>query len=78
LKLSEKTEEDIWYKQFNQYFIYQDNKFYSITNKRTLLNALTKKKTELKKFISDHDINFKRNFEEALIKTANYFDQIEK
>lgn len=65
------------YKEFDWYFIYYNDKVYKVSNEKSVLNILKKRKTELRKFINVNKINFKKNFEEALVKTTQYFDQIE-
>jgi hypothetical protein len=78
LKLSAKAEDNTAsYVEYDEYFIYSNNKVFPVVNERSVLNAFQTTKGELKKFIRDSKIDFKKNFEDAVIKTAEHFDQIE-
>jgi hypothetical protein len=68
---------DFSYKEFDYYFVYYNNNIYKVTNEKSLLNVFKKRKTELRKFINTRKINFKKNFEEALVSTTQYFDNLE-
>lgn len=63
------------YKQYNNYFIYNNEKIYKVNNEKAVFNVF-KRKNELRKFINSNNINFKKDFENALVKTAQYFDQL--
>jgi hypothetical protein len=77
LKQSAKAEDNTAsYVQYNTYYIYSNNKMYQVTNERSVLKVFQKRKSELKKYIYANNIDFKKDFEEAIIKTAEQFDQI--
>ncbi len=79
LVLSSKLDEnDSYYKEFDWYYIYADNKLYKVDNEKSVLNVFKERRSELKKFIAANKIKFKKNFEDALIKTSAYYDQIQK
>ncbi len=65
------------YKEFDAYFIYYNGKIDRVSSEKSVLNVFKKRKNELRKFINTNKLNFKRRFEEAIAKTAQYFDEIE-
>jgi hypothetical protein len=65
------------YREFDYYFLYYNNNVYKVTNEKSILDVFKKRKQELRKFINTNKINFKKNFEEALVSTTQYFDQLE-
>jgi hypothetical protein len=62
--------------EFNYYFIKRNNKFYSIGNRSSLLDAFTDKKNELKKYLRKNHYNFKKQPELTLKKAAAFYDQL--
>lgn len=70
------TEINSVFAEYDNYFIYKDSSYHSVSNKRELLNVLKDKKTELKDFVSKNKPDFAKNFEAALLQTARYYDQI--
>ncbi|HEX9509393.1 MAG TPA: hypothetical protein VF939_02845 [Puia sp.] len=67
------TEEASKYVQYNTYFIKTDSSFYEIGSKADLLKTLNVKKDELKKYIKSHKLNFKKDLENSLSLTVNYY-----
>ncbi|MFI5185249.1 MAG: hypothetical protein ACHQF0_00835 [Chitinophagales bacterium] len=67
-----------FFMEIDNYFLYKDSSYHSVNNKKELLEALKNKKAELKDFISKNKPDFKRNFENTLIQTARYYEQISK
>jgi hypothetical protein len=65
------------YKEFDTYFIYYNGKIDKVSSEKSVLNVFKKKKNELRKFINTNKLRFKKDFEEAIVKTARYFDEIE-
>jgi hypothetical protein len=79
LILSSKLDEnDSHYIEFDWYYIYANDKLYKVDNEKSVLNAFEEKKTDLKKFIKANDISFKKNFENAVVQTTAYYDQLKK
>jgi hypothetical protein len=79
LVLSSKLDEnDSHYTAFNWYYIFANGKLYKVDNEKSVLNAFEEKKTDIKKFIKANDISFKKNFENAVVQTAAYYDQLKK
>ena len=77
LRLSAKAEDNTAsYVEYRRYFIYADNKMHEVSNEKSVLKVFQKRKSDLKKFIHVNNLDFKKNFEEAIVKTAQQFDQI--
>lgn len=76
LVLSAKADENDHYTDFNWYYIYMNNHLYRVSKEKNVLDVFSEKKSELKKFINGNQINFRKNFEEALVKTAAYYDKL--
>jgi hypothetical protein len=58
----------------NDYFLTTKNRIYGIANKKSLLKFLADKKELLQQFITDNNINFKRDLENAFEKTISYYN----
>ena len=77
LVLSSKLDEnDSHYQEFDWYYIYANDKLYKVDNEKSVLNVFNNKKAELKKFIKTNKISFRKNFENAIISTAAYYDEL--
>jgi len=66
------------FSQTNSYFIYKDSSYQKVNSKQELMEVLKDKKAELKNFISASKLDFRKNFETALLRTAIYYDQLTK
>jgi len=66
------------FSQTNSYFIYKDSSYQKVNSKQELMDVLKDKKEELKNFISANKLDFRKNFETALIRTAMYYDEVTK
>jgi hypothetical protein len=64
------------YAEVNSYFLQKQDDYYSITDKNSLLVLLNDKKNQLKEYIRDNKINFKKDPEDAIIKIVTYYNQI--
>jgi hypothetical protein len=58
----------------NEYFIKKDNRFYQVTNKKSLLVILNDKKNEIVQFIKKDNLNLRKNKNNALIKIVAYYN----
>ena len=76
ISLPANAEEQPIYKQSDSYYLKLNNIFYRIENKAALLNALKDKKNLLKKYIAENQIDFRKDFEKALIKTVGFYAQL--
>lgn len=59
-------------------FLVRGDKYYTITNKNSALNAFGDFKSQMKKFISQDKINFRSDLEAALIAMTAYYDELNK
>lgn len=61
-----------------RYFIKKDNIFYTIKNKRSVLQIYSDKRTELERLIDSKQLNYKKNKEYMLTELSAFYDQISK
>ena len=66
------------YGQFNSYYIRKGNDYLSIGRKKDIIQAFADKKNEIRKFIGENNLNFRKQPDEMLVRTAAYYDQIKK
>lgn len=59
----------------NFYYILKDGVYYSIKNKKSLLEVLKDKKQEVQQFIKHKKLRFKQ-FEQDALQTVSYYDQL--
>jgi len=64
------------YIKSTQFYIYKDEAYYIIRNKRELLNRLHPHKKELKKYISNNHWQFKKDAEELITKTVIEYEKL--
>lgn len=60
----------------NSYYLFKDNKYHSIRNKKSMLKVLENKRKELNQFAKKPKLDFKLNRENAMVRVAEYYDQI--
>ncbi|MBL0135701.1 MAG: hypothetical protein IPP79_17865 [Chitinophagaceae bacterium] len=72
------TEEKVTmqYKTFNSYYIMKGNEIITISGKKDIISAFEDKKVEIRKFIGEKHLNFKKDPEGMLISICTYFDQL--
>ncbi len=56
------------------YYLKKGGTYYSVNNKRSLLNALKDKKTDIRKFIRKNGIRMKDDPDKALAKIIAWYD----
>jgi hypothetical protein len=59
-----------------EYYIYKDNVFYQVSDKKSVLNVLKTHKSELTRFMHQNKIKFKQDKEAAMIKMVAYYDRL--
>jgi hypothetical protein len=64
------------YVQYNSYLIRYKNVYYVVDSKNSLLEILKDREDSMKKFIRGNKLNFKRNFESALVSSVTYYSQL--
>jgi hypothetical protein len=61
----------------DHFYIHKGNKYYEVNNKKEVLSIFNDKKREIRNLMRQQKIKFKRkNFNEALVKTATMYDQL--
>jgi hypothetical protein len=68
--------EDPKYRQYNTYYLKMNNSFYEVGGKKELLDLLKDHKDEVKNFIRTNKLNFKKRFEEAIVRVSVFYSQI--
>ena len=66
------------FRELDAYFIRKDGKYYTIDNKSSLLNALRDKKDEMKKFLQKNKFKFRKDLEDTIVKTVDYYNLLIK
>jgi hypothetical protein len=56
-------------------YLFKDGQYFSISNKKSALNAFEAQKTEMKKLLSQQHINFRTTPELAMVVMGQYYDQ---
>jgi hypothetical protein len=64
------------YSPLEKYFLQINNHFYKISGEKSLLLLLKDRREQLKKFGKENNIRFRRDPEDAMVKTAEYYNQI--
>lgn len=79
IESSLRTEEfDGAFVQLNNYYIQKGGIYYPVNDKKELMDVLSDKKADLKSFIAKNKPDFRKHFENALLETARYYEQITK
>lgn len=74
-----KAEEDISrYVQYDHYYLLLNGRYYSVKGKGSVLDAFQDKKSAVRDFIHSSKISFKKDPENFLIRTAEYYSQLKK
>lgn len=71
-----KTEDAPSFQQYDTYIIRKNNTFFNIESKRQLLDLFDDQKEIMKKFFKKNGFNFKKDRELAIVKMAEYYDQL--
>jgi hypothetical protein len=66
------------FEEKNSFYIFQNNQFFSVKSKGSVLKVLEDKKTELKKFIRDNQLGFGPNRVKDISRVVQYYDQLKK
>jgi hypothetical protein len=78
IKESVTTEEgdQLWFAEEDRYFIFRNNKYYSIKDKKDLFDFFKDRKKDLKKYLRKNKIKFKNTPELAILRSVEYYDQL--
>ena len=66
------------YTQYNTYYVFNNGKYTQVSGKGDLVNAYRDKKNEIRKFISDNKLNFRKEPGKTMLRVAGYYDQLKK
>jgi hypothetical protein len=69
------VDEQAFYQLVNSWYLFVGGQFYKVESKNRLLDILKDKKDLVKKIIREQHLNFKKEFERALIKTVESYAQ---
>jgi len=58
--------------------IYMDGKFNTVKNKNALLKLFPDRKKELNEYAKQHKLNFKKQFEQSVIKIVDHYEDLTK
>jgi hypothetical protein len=64
------------YKEYDYYFLQIHGVYYSVDTKSAFLDAIKNKKQNVQSFIKKNNLNFKKDFETALIRAVQYYDEL--
>jgi hypothetical protein len=64
--------------EHDAYYIFKDNVSYPVDDKRSVLNVMKDRKTELMKYLRQNKIKFKKDRETAITKMVAYYDGLNK
>jgi hypothetical protein len=62
--------------EFDHYFILKEHNYHEVSSKNGVLDVFQDKKKEILKYLRQNNIDFKENPEYAMIKMAEYYEQI--
>jgi len=60
----------------DRYFIYKSGEYHSVSDRGDILNVFKDKKKDIAKYLRQNKINFKKAPEYAMVKMAEYYDQL--
>lgn len=67
---------DARYKVYEYYFIKKNDAFYRVESSTSLLNIFADKKNEVKNYLRENHLKFKKNPELTIIKAAEFYDHL--
>jgi hypothetical protein len=73
-----RAEESQQFVQKDQLYIKKNNTYYSINNRKNLMAIFPDKKDDVKKYWKESNFNFKKDLESAVVKTTEYYMQLNK
>ncbi len=73
-----KAEDPTFFKEEDELYIKKEKNLYPVTNKNSVVEALSDKRDLIKIFIRKNKFRFKKNIEKELIITANYYSTLNK
>lgn len=70
------ADNDNRYAEYNNYFVWMNDTFYRVDDKKDFLAAMNDKKEAVRKYVKDNTINFNKNREASMIQVADYYSQL--
>lgn len=67
---------DSYFEEHTAHYIFKNNRYYAVSDERSVMKILHDHKNELKKFVRQNNFNFNKNFEAATAKTLAYYDTL--
>jgi hypothetical protein len=71
-----KAEDSLKFIQYNEYLVKKNNAYYPVDSKGSLIDVFRDQKDKVKKYFRKSDLNFKKDPENAIVKTAEYYAQL--
>ncbi len=69
----------VYYRFFesSRFYIFKEGLYYKVTNKKDVLKLFGNKyKSSIKREVRKHDLSWRKDFEQCLLITVDYYDQI--
>ena len=73
---SSRVEDPFIFKQYNTYYIKKDGAYKPVEDERDLLFLLGEHKNELRTYLRQNKMTFKKEREKSLVKVVTYYDQL--
>lgn len=78
LTVSSNAEEKPAFVQYNQYFIYKDEKYAAVNSENDLAKIFKDKSTNIRKFIGTSKLKYNKDPEQVIVSTASFYQQLTK
>ena len=66
------------YVQYDTYFVRKGNEYYQVSSVKSLLDAFSEKRNEVRRFLREQHLDFKNDPRHTTRKAAEFFDQLNK
>lgn len=73
---SRKDEDDVRFKQYDEYYIRKNNVLYKVDNNRSFLEVFNDKKDDLRQYQRRNNIKYKKDPANALVKTVAHYNKL--
>ncbi|WP_276497569.1 hypothetical protein [Pontibacter litorisediminis] len=64
------------YRNADRYYLYKDGVYHQVRKKRSVLKVLQDEKKQLRKFIRENRLKFRKQQEESIVKVAQQYDAL--
>jgi hypothetical protein len=71
-----KSEDPVRFVAYNEYFIWMNENYLKVESKKSLISAFPDKKDLVKKYYRKNDLDFKKDPENAIVRTTAYYSQL--